>query len=72
MTEGALGEPLARKPHDALVPADSLPFQPMSEAVTVVVPLVVAFQDEESADPDGKAQFSLQPLIAEGPAVTLT
>lgn len=68
---GVDGVPEAMKPQLVLAPAPRLPFQPMSDAVTFVVPDSVAFQPEDSA-PFGKVHDSVQPEIAADPAVTVT
>jgi hypothetical protein len=65
------GVPEAMKPKLPLAPAPRAPFQPTSVAVTVVVPLTVAFHADESP-PLGNVHDTVQPAIAEDPAVTLT
>lgn len=72
VTAGVAGAPEAMKPHVVLADAPRPAFQPASDAVTLLVPDTAAFQAWFRLTPPGKAQDTVQPEIAAGPAVTVT
>ena len=66
------GEPDPMKPNEVLAPAPRLPLKPTFDAVTDVVPVIVAFHELAMAVPLGKVQFRVHLEMAEEPAETVT
>lgn len=69
--DGVDGVPLElpRKPNAVLAPGARLPFQLRFEAVTLVLPVRLAFHDWVMDCPPGIVQLTVQLLIAEEPAL---